>query len=85
VGIVMREIQKKSGKNMKAKSEFIVEFKDQQFEEKQIINLFKEEWKKTRKLSEIEKMKIYFKVEENKAYCVVNNEETIVVPNIFNY
>ncbi len=71
---------KKIGKNLKAKSEFIVEFQGHQFSENQIINLFKEEWKKTRKLSEIEKLSIYFKVEENAAYCLVNDEETIVIP-----
>jgi hypothetical protein len=71
---------KKSGKNLKAKTEFIVEFQSHQYSEKQIINLFKEEWKKTRKLSEIEKLSIYFKVEESAAYCLVNDEETIVIP-----
>jgi hypothetical protein len=78
------EDTKNAGRNMKAKSEFIVEFQGHQFNEKQIINLFKEEWKNTRKLSEIEKLSIYFKAEEKTAYCVVNNKETIVIPYILN-
>jgi hypothetical protein len=76
----MKDLHKKSGKNMKAKSEFFVEFQSHQYSEKQIISLLKEEWKKTRKLSEIEKLSIYFKVEEKAAYCVINDEETIVIP-----
>jgi hypothetical protein len=75
---------KNDGRNMKAKSEFIVEFKGYQFNEKQIINLFKEEWKNTRKLSEIENLSISFKVEENTAYCLVNNVESVVIPYILN-
>jgi len=78
------ENKKNAGKNMKFNNEFIVEFQGHQLTEKQIIKLFKKEWNKTRKLSEIEKLKIYLKVEENTAYCVINNEETIVIPYIFN-
>lgn len=69
---------KKSDKK-KQKHEFIVEYQDKKFLEQEILDLFYEEWKKTRKKNEIKDLKVYLKVEEGVAYCVVNESEMVEV------
>lgn len=70
---------KKSGDKKKSKHEFYVEYQDRKFQEQEILDMFFEEWKKTRKKNEIKDLKIYLKVEESVAYCVVNESEMIEV------
>ncbi|MBW8382983.1 MAG: hypothetical protein K0M69_10760 [Youngiibacter sp.] len=70
---------KKSGDKKKQKHEFIVEYQEKRFQEQEILDLFFEEWKKSRKKNEIKDLKIYLKVEESVAYCVVNESEMIEI------
>jgi len=70
---------KKGDSKKKQKHEFIVEYQEKRFQEQEILDLFFEEWKKTRKKNEIKDLKIYLKVEESVAYCVVNESEMIEV------
>lgn len=44
-----------------------------------LLEQFKAKWSESRKLSEIKDLKIYYKVEENTAYYLVNNEITISI------
>jgi hypothetical protein len=48
-----------------------------QVDEKEITERFKEVWLKEHKLSEIKELKVYYKIESQKAYFVVNNSETV--------
>ena len=51
-----------------------IQYCGKQFSEDDIYEKFKENWTKDNKLSEIEDLKLYFKLEESKVYCVVNGE-----------
>lgn len=58
---------------------FVVEFMGRQTPYQKIYDLFLNEWQKSRDLSEIKALSIYYKVEENTAYCLVNETESIIL------
>ena len=56
---------------------FYVQYKGKEVCNKTIIERIHEEWLKSHKLSEINTLDIYLKVEEDTAYCLVNGEINI--------
>jgi hypothetical protein len=56
-----------------------VQYFGKQISEEEITKSFKEIWLKEHKLSEIKDLKVYYKVEDQKAYFVINDSETIEI------
>jgi len=56
---------------------FYVQYNGKEVSEQTIIESIHEQWVKTHKLSEIKSLDIYLKIEDNKAYCLVNGEISI--------
>lgn len=56
-----------------------IEYKGVQVSEDELIDRFKSEWTKTHDLSEIKDLKVYYKIEEDTAYYLVNDTETIAI------
>lgn len=59
---------------------FYIESKGEKFLTNDIIVEFKELWKSSGKMiKDIKSLNIYFNTEENCAYCIVNDSETIKI------
>ncbi len=56
---------------------FYVQYHGKEVSKETIIEKIHEEWVKSHKLSEIKTIEIYLKVEDNTAYCLVNEEINI--------
>lgn len=65
------------GKTLLARKIFI-QYYDKQIDEYGLILKFKEIWLKDHKLNEIKDLKAYYKIEDQKAYFVVNGSTTII-------
>ncbi|SHH98891.1 DUF6465 family protein [Clostridium grantii] len=61
------------------KSEFIVEYNDRKITEKEIVDKFNHIWNESDNKEDINSLKIYYKIEEETAYCVVNEKITIAI------
>jgi len=66
-------------KDVLSKRKVIMQFGGKEVEEEAIVERFKDRWKEERKLSDIKNLKVYYKVEEEVAYFVVNENETVAV------
>jgi len=66
-------------KDVLSKRKIVVQFRGEEVEEEAITQRFKSQWKTEHKLSEIKDLKVYYKVEEEIAYFVVNENETIAI------
>lgn len=53
---------------------FYIEYSNKQVSEDELIEKFKFQWTETHELSEIKDLKVYYKVEEDTAYYIVNNK-----------
>lgn len=56
-----------------------IQYFGKQIDEEKITENFKELWLQEHKLSEIKTLNIYYKLEDQKAYFVVNDSETITI------
>lgn len=68
--------------NIKAKTftkSLYVQYFGKEISEDYLIEQFKTKWTESKKLSDIKDLKIYYKVEENTAYYLVNNETTVSI------
>lgn len=70
---------KNSVKKEPFKSELFIQSLGKEISEKALLEKFEETWEKGHKISEIKDIKIYYKVEENIAYFVVNDNTTILI------
>lgn len=60
------------------KSKFFIQFKENEISSEDIIKKLKEIWlSKGNKIKDIKEVNIYFKAEENTAYCIINQQENI--------
>lgn len=60
------------------KNTFFIQFSENEISSEDIIKKLKEIWAaKGKKIKDIRETQIYFKAEENTAYCVVNKKEHI--------
>lgn len=55
------------------------QYAGKEIKEDDLIERFKFEWCKQYKINEIKNLKIYYKIEDKKAYFVANNLVTIVI------
>ena len=53
---------------------FYIEYSGKQVSEDELIDKFKFQWAETHDLSEIKDLKVYYKVEEDTAYYIINNK-----------
>ncbi|MFT8315016.1 MAG: DUF6465 family protein [Clostridium sp.] len=56
-----------------------IQYLGKEISEDYLVEQFKLKWSETHKLSDITDLKIYYKVEENTAYYLVNNEITLSI------
>lgn len=60
------------------KSNFFIQFKGNEISSNDIVKKLKEVWLSNgNKIKDIKEIEVYFKAEENTAYCVVNKTECI--------
>ena len=65
------------GKTLSARKIFI-QYYDKQVDEFEVVLKFKKIWLKDHRLNEIKELKVYYKMEDQKAYFVVNGSTTII-------
>ena len=65
------------GKTLSARKIFI-QYYDKQVDEYALVLKFKKIWLKNHKLNEIKELKVYYKIEDQKAYFVINGTITII-------
>ena len=68
----------------KAKSKIVVsgaylQYAGKEIEEDTLMEKFKIEWCKENKISDIKDLKIYYKINDEKAYFVVNKDITVII------
>lgn len=69
----------KGGNGMK--SDLYIQFNGNEICETDIIKKVKETWlEEGKKVKDLKNLSIYFKIEDKTAYCVVNEDEKIVIP-----
>jgi len=74
----IKKVKKTSlGKTLSARKIFI-QYYDKQVDEYELVLKFKKIWLNDHKLNEIKELKVYYKVEDQKAYFVVNGSTTII-------
>lgn len=56
-----------------------IEYYGKKVSEDELVERFKLEWTKSHKLSEIKDLKVYYKIEEDTAYYLVNDKETLSI------
>lgn len=56
---------------------FYVQYQGKEISKHTILEKIHDEWVKSHKLSELKTLEIYFKVEDDTAYCLVNGETKI--------
>ena len=69
-----------SAKNTAAKKidvSLFVQYQGKEVSEKILVERLHQEWLKSHKLSEIKSISIYVKVEDNTAYCLINDKISI--------
>jgi len=72
--------RRKSRAKLKTISKKIyIQYAGKEIEEDALIEKFKFEWCKEYKINEIKDLKIYYKIEEKKAYFVANELVTIII------
>lgn len=59
--------------NKKVEQNLFIQYYGKEVSEELIIKKFHAEWLKSHKLSDINSLKIYYKIEEDTAYCIVND------------
>lgn len=60
------------------KNTFFIQFNENEVSSQDIIKKLKEIWiSKGNKIKDIKEVNVYFKTEENTAYCIVNEKEHI--------
>lgn len=74
---IVKTVKKTAAKAKEIDKLLFIEYYGKQVSETEIVERFKQEWTKEHKLSEIESLKIYYKIEENTAYYLVNDEITL--------
>jgi len=57
--------------------EFYVQYHGKEISKNAILEMIHEEWIKTHKISELKTLDVYFKIEDNTAYCLVNGKINI--------
>lgn len=63
---------KKRTSTKKINSNLHIQYFGKEVSQQTILDKFNEEWLKEHKLSEIKSLDIYYKIEEDTAYCIVN-------------
>lgn len=56
-----------------------IQYAGKEIEEDTLIEKFKFEWCKEYKINELKNLKVYYKIEEKKAYFVANETVTIII------
>lgn len=79
-GKIVTAVKNSVAKKEPFKSELFIQSLGKEISESDIIEKFKETWEKGHKMSEVKELKIYYKIEENVAYFVVNDSTTISLP-----
>lgn len=59
--------------------DFYIQYQGKEINKETIVKKVHEEWTKSHKLSEIKTLAIYFKIEDDTAYCLVNGQISIDV------
>lgn len=73
------DIEKSLFKSIQSKKKLHIEYYGKQVSEQEIADKLFEHLKENNFNGIIKSLKIYFKVEENTAYCVVNDDEPIIL------
>ena len=73
------DIEKTLAKRIQSKKELHIEYYGKQVSEQEIADKLIGQLMENGFNSTIKSLKIYFKVEENTAYCVINEEEPIIL------
>lgn len=76
--VVLKATKKVKKKTLRP--ELFVEFHGKQIAYEQIVDKVYAELEAKTDMIKIKSIKLYFKVEECKVYCVVNDKETIIIP-----
>lgn len=82
--ITLKTIVSKLRPKLITKSEAIskkiyIQYEGKEIEQGDLIERFKFEWCKEHKIDEIKNLKIYYKIEDKKAYFVANGSVTIII------
>jgi hypothetical protein len=56
-----------------------IQYEGKEIEEENLIEKFKFEWCKEYEITEVKDLKIYYKIEDKKAYFVANKSVTIII------
>lgn len=56
-----------------------IQYSGKELEENTLMEKFKKEWVKEHTLTEIKDLKVYYKIDDEKAYFVVNNTDSMIV------
>jgi transcriptional regulator len=73
------DMEKKLLKSIQSKKQLHIEYYGKQVSEQEIADKLFEQLKENDFKDTVKSLKIYFKVEENTAYCVVNDGEPIIL------
>jgi hypothetical protein len=77
--ITKTDIEKTLVKSIQSKKKLHIEYYGKQVSEQEIADKLFEHLKENEFSGTIKSLKIYFKVEENTAYCVINEDEPIIL------
>ena len=74
-------VQQKAEKliSKKVEQNLFIQYYGKEISEELIIDKFHAEWLKGHKLSDINSLKIYYKIEQDTAYCIVNDNIQIQI------
>lgn len=72
-GEIIFEKAKKRIPKKEVEQKFFVEYENKKFNSDEVIGKFHEVWNKNHEQSEIKSLNVYYKIEDDTAYCVVND------------
>lgn len=74
----VEKVKKPFSGDVLSERKICIQYYDKQVDEEDLVLKFKEIWLKEHKLSEIKELKAYYKIEDQKAYFVVNGSTTVI-------
>lgn len=76
---LVTSVKKNIAKSKSFNKSLFVQYLGKEISEEYLVDQFKSKWTETHKLSDITDLKIYYKIEENTAYYVVNDKITLSI------
>lgn len=76
---LVKTVKKNIPKTKTVEKTFFIQYFGKEVSENTLIERFNSEWTKSHNLADIKSLKVYYKVEENTAYYLVNNEISLSI------